>query len=509
MSKEQNEVLEQQWYLLERRMYRLDPAPPKLPAQEYIVRYLTEKKDKYLTWYLHDQEPALNKLAQAACERYAMAEHFADIKQAAVCGILVALQMYDPAVGAPFAAFQKRYIQDGIDDYSRTAQSGVITMTADTYPVLRRIMAIYHLNGDNCGDDSVQRIADEIGMDAKTVRRYIAIGTLNERRVDFYRQYDEDGEETAEDISVDTTSQPDKLYFRAVLYDALHQAYGSLTYREQRTVAKHAPRLQCIVHILFSGIFMKSSKLPGMLSVKSKKGLDYMDMILKTTDLCKNFKGQMAVNNVSLNIRRNSVYGLLGPNGAGKSTILKMLTGILRPTSGSIEFDGHPWKRNDLEHIGALIEMPPLYENLTAYENLKVRTTLLGLDDARINEVLQIVQLTNTGKKRAGQFSLGMKQRLGIAIALLNSPQLLILDEPTNGLDPLGIEELRELIRSFPCKGITVILSSHILSEVQQIADHVGIIAGGVLGYEGELRAGEDLEQLFMDVIRRNGKEGY
>ena len=260
---------------------------------------------------------------------------------------------------------------------------------------------------------------------------------------------------------------------------------------------------------LFSGIFMKSSKLPGMLSVKSKKGLDYMDMILKTTDLCKNFKGQMAVNNVSLNIRRNSVYGLLGPNGAGKSTILKMLTGILRPTSGSIEFDGHPWKRNDLEHIGALIEMPPLYENLTAYENLKVRTTLLSLDDARINEVLQIVQLTNTGKKRAGQFSLGMKQRLGIAIALLNSPQLLILDEPTNGLDPLGIEELRELIRSFPCKGITVILSSHILSEVQQIADHVGIIAGGVLGYEGELRAGEDLEQLFMDVIRRNGKEGY
>ena len=170
-----------------------------------------------------------------------------------------------------------------------------------------------------------------------------------------------------------------------------------------------------------------------------------MDMILKTTDLCKNFKGQMAVNNVSLNIRRNSVYGLLGPNGAGKSTILKMLTGILRPTSGSIEFDGHPWKRNDLEHIGALIEMPPLYENLTAYENLKVRTTLLGLDDARINEVLQIVQLTNTGKKRAGQFSLGMKQRLGIAIALLNSPQLLILDEPTNGLDPLGIEELNSL----------------------------------------------------------------
>lgn len=253
---------------------------------------------------------------------------------------------------------------------------------------------------------------------------------------------------------------------------------------------------------------MESSKLPGMLSVKSKKGLDYMDMIFKTIDLCKSFSGQMAVNNISLNIKKNSVYGLLGPNGAGKSTTLKMITGILKPTSGSIEFDGHLWKRNDLEHIGALIEMPPLYENLTAYENLKVRTTLLGLDDARINEVLQIVQLTNTGKKRAGQFSLGMKQRLGIAIALLNHPKLLILDEPTNGLDPVGIEELRELIRSFPTKGITVILSSHILSEVQQTADHIGIIAGGILGYEGKLNANENLEQLFMDVVKSNHREG-
>lgn len=233
-----------------------------------------------------------------------------------------------------------------------------------------------------------------------------------------------------------------------------------------------------------------------------------MDMILKTIDLCKSFSGQMAVNNISLNIEKNSVYGLLGPNGAGKSTTLKMITGILKPTSGSIEFDGHLWKRNDLEHIGALIEMPPLYENLTAYENLKVRTTLLGLDDARINEVLQIVQLTNTGKKRAGQFSLGMKQRLGIAIALLNHPKLLILDEPTNGLDPVGIEELRELIRSFPTKGITVILSSHILSEVQQTADHIGIIADGILGYEGKLNANENLEQLFMDVVKSNHREG-
>ena len=232
-----------------------------------------------------------------------------------------------------------------------------------------------------------------------------------------------------------------------------------------------------------------------------------MDMILKTTNLCKNFKEQMAVNNVSLHIKKNSVYGLLGPNGAGKSTTLKMITGILKPTSGTILFDGQPWKRDALNQIGALIEMPPLYENLTAYENLKVRTTLLGLSDTRIKEVLEIVRLTDTGKKRAGQFSLGMKQRLGIAIALLNNPKLLILDEPTNGLDPVGIEELRELICSFPAKGITVILSSHILSEVQQTADHVGIIAGGVLGYESELHSGENLEQLFMDVVKNNRKE--
>ena len=216
----------------------------------------------------------------------------------------------------------------------------------------------------------------------------------------------------------------------------------------------------------------------------------------------------MAVNKVSLNIPRNSVYGLLGPNGAGKSTTLKMLTGILKPTIGTVTFNGQPWSREALNEIGALIEMPPLYENLTARENLKVRTTLLGLPDKRIDEVLQIVQLTNTGKKRVGQFSLGMKQRLGIANALLNHPKLLILDEPTNGLDPIGIEELRELIRSFPQKGITVILSSHILSEVQQAADHIGIIANGVLGYEGQLQNGEDLEQLFMQVIKQVRKVG-
>ena len=233
-----------------------------------------------------------------------------------------------------------------------------------------------------------------------------------------------------------------------------------------------------------------------------------MDMILETTGLCKKFKRQIAVNNVSLHIERNSVYGLLGPNGAGKSTILKMIAGILRPTSGEIQFDGHPWSRKDLSGIGALIETPPLYENLTAYENLKARTLALDLPESRINEVLEIVQLQNTGKKKAGQFSLGMKQRLGIALALLAQPKLLILDEPANGLDPIGIQKLRGLIRSFPSKGITVILSSHILSEVELTADYIGILSNGRLGYESKIHKDTDLERIFMEVAGSAEGEG-
>ena len=152
--------------------------------------------------------------------------------------------------------------------------------------------------------------------------------------------------------------------------------------------------------------------------------------------------------------------------------------------------------------MGALIENPPIYENLSARENLKVRSLLLGVDEKRIDEVLQIVSLTNTGKKKAGQFSLGMKQRLGIAMALLGNPKLLILDEPTNGLDPIGINELRDIIRSFPSKGITVIVSSHILSEVEQMADHIGIIVNGKLSYQAELGQQEDLEDLFMEIVK-------
>lgn len=231
------------------------------------------------------------------------------------------------------------------------------------------------------------------------------------------------------------------------------------------------------------------------------------ECILETRDLVKRFgKGgdaQVAVDEVSLHIEQGKVYGLLGPNGAGKSTTLKMITGMLRPTSGQVVFQGHPWQRDNLYRIGSLIEQAPLYPNLTAKENLQVRTTLLGIPRQRIDEVLETVGLADTGNKRAGRFSMGMKQRLGIALALINRPSLLILDEPTNGLDPIGIEELRGLIRSFPEQGITVLLSSHILGEVQHTADSVGIIVGGKLAYEGELRPGENLEELFMDVCRK------
>lgn len=230
------------------------------------------------------------------------------------------------------------------------------------------------------------------------------------------------------------------------------------------------------------------------------------NLILETENLSKQYGEQMAVRNVSLQIERGSIYGLLGPNGAGKSTSLKMLVGLLRPTGGRIILDGRPWQRESLSKIGSLIESPALYGNLTAEENLLVHTRLLKIPKTKITEVLETVNLKNTGKKRVSQFSMGMKQRLGIAAALLNDPELLILDEPTNGLDPFGIQELRELIISFSEKGMTVILSSHILSEVAQVADTIGIISGGKLLFQGMPDSDENLENFFTEVILKGGK---
>ena len=227
------------------------------------------------------------------------------------------------------------------------------------------------------------------------------------------------------------------------------------------------------------------------------------EYIIKTNHVSKKFKKTYAIKDLSMCVRKNSVYGLLGPNGAGKSTLLKMITGITRSTSGEILFNNHPWSRKDLLNIGSLIESPPLYENLTAFENLKVRATLLGIGAEKCTEVLQKMDLADTKNKKISDFSLGMKQRLGIALALLNNPQLLVLDEPTNGLDPFGIEELRIMIRTFAESGISVIISSHILSEIQQVADDIVIIYNGSLLYQDKVEADEDLEQLFMDIVRR------
>ena len=235
------------------------------------------------------------------------------------------------------------------------------------------------------------------------------------------------------------------------------------------------------------------------------------EILLQTHALTKQYGHQKAVDNVDIHIKKGAIYGFIGRNGAGKTTCMRMICGLAKPTSGDIEMFGY--SGNELtkvrSRVGCLIETPGLYPNLSAQENLKLKCKLFGINKkGYTEEILRKVGLSDVGKKKTKNFSLGMKQRLGIAVALLNNPKLLILDEPTNGLDPIGIEELRELIRSFPAKGITVILSSHILSEVQQTADHIGIIAGGVLGYEGKLNANENLEQLFMDVVKSNHREG-
>ncbi len=242
-----------------------------------------------------------------------------------------------------------------------------------------------------------------------------------------------------------------------------------------------------------------------------QEGVDAMsnsDFILETKGLTKKFRGGYANHDISIHVKRNSIYGLLGPNGSGKSTFLKQVTGLLKPTQGEIHFHGHPWARKDLEKIGALIESPAIYPNLTARENMEVYRLLYELENPegklKIDELLQTVGLIGAGNKPVKNYSTGMKQRLGLAVALLNSPELLILDEPANGLDPIGIEGLRDLISAMPEKGITVILSSHILKEVALVSTHIGILSSGRLRYESEIKPGEDLEQIFMDAIREN-----
>ena len=226
--------------------------------------------------------------------------------------------------------------------------------------------------------------------------------------------------------------------------------------------------------------------------------------IIETEQLSKDFSGELAVNQLSIHVRKNEIYGFLGPNGAGKSTVMKMLLGLLQPTHGSIKLFNKNFKSNQnalLSNVGSLIEEPSYYANLTGYENLQIIQRLLKLPKENIDKVLKIVKLYDQKDKLVKNYSLGMKQRLGIALAIVKFPKLLILDEPTNGLDPAGIQEIRELIKSLPQKyNMTVIISSHILSEIEQMATTVGIINKGKLLFEGRLADLEEDEKYLFET---------
>ena len=216
--------------------------------------------------------------------------------------------------------------------------------------------------------------------------------------------------------------------------------------------------------------------------------------IIETRDLCKQYGDALRVAHLNLNVPEGSVYGFLGPNGAGKSTTLKMILGLVHPTAGDIQVLGQPMdhahRLTVLQQVGSLIENPSYYGHLTGEENLRIVQTLRGAPEKDIQEVLQIVRLDGQKDKQVAHYSLGMKQRLGLAAALLGYPKLLILDEPTNGLDPAGIQEMRELICSLPRRfGMTVVVSSHLLTEIDQMADHVAVIREGELVFQDTLAA--------------------
>lgn len=216
--------------------------------------------------------------------------------------------------------------------------------------------------------------------------------------------------------------------------------------------------------------------------------------IISTSHLSKKYGSVLRVSDLDLRVPEGCIYGFLGPNGAGKSTTLKMILGLVRPTAGDIAVFGEPMMRRNrlaiLKQVGSLIESPSYYGHLSGEENLRIVQTMRGVPEKNIREVLEIVRLTDAKDKRVAHYSLGMKQRLGLAAALLGYPRLLILDEPTNGLDPAGIQEMRELIKELPQRfGMTVVVSSHLLAEIDQMADHVGIIREGELVFQDSLTA--------------------
>ncbi|MFT3983164.1 MAG: ATP-binding cassette domain-containing protein [Lachnospiraceae bacterium] len=236
-----------------------------------------------------------------------------------------------------------------------------------------------------------------------------------------------------------------------------------------------------------------------------------MSDMITTNSLCKQYGGTLRVKDVDLSVPQGVVYGFLGPNGAGKSTTMKMILGLAKPTSGTITVFGQLISSRNrltiLKEIGSLIESPSYYAHLTGRENLKIISALKGVPEKEIDRVLKIVRLDKQEDKKAGQYSLGMKQRLGLAGALLGNPKLLVLDEPTNGLDPAGIQEMRELIRSLPkAYGMTVMVSSHLLNEIEQMADHIGVISKGELVFQDRLEALHDRSCNHIAIRTLNNK---
>lgn len=217
-----------------------------------------------------------------------------------------------------------------------------------------------------------------------------------------------------------------------------------------------------------------------------------MKAAIETFSLTKKYGRANAVEALEMRVPEGSIYGFLGPNGAGKSTTMKMILGLVKPDTGSIKVLGSAVNNQNrleiLRQTGSLIESPSYYGHLSGLENLQIIAMLKGVSEKEIAQVLQIVRLENQQKKKVSQYSLGMKQRLGLACAMLGRSKVLLLDEPTNGLDPAGIQEMRELIRSLPEKyGMTVLVSSHLLSEIDQMADYTGIIDRGRMIFQGEL----------------------
>lgn len=214
-----------------------------------------------------------------------------------------------------------------------------------------------------------------------------------------------------------------------------------------------------------------------------------MDYVVKVNGLTKQANGKRLIADINLHIKKGEIYGLLGQNGAGKTTIMKMLTGITRPTSGEIMLFGQPLTERSkmvLNRVGSVIEYPIFFEHLTAMDNLKLHCEYIGYyDEKAIRDALELVQLRGVEDKKVKDFSLGMKQRLGVARAIVAKPELLILDEPTNGLDPIGIKDMRDIIRMLSREyGITLLLSSHILAEMEQVVDRIGVIEDGRLTSE-------------------------